>query len=59
MLSPALALTQLPQGARFLIAGGFAAAVNWAVRFPLSLLMPYAAAVIAAGALGMGVGFVI
>ena len=56
--SPTVALTQLPQGLRFLIAGGFAAAVNWAVRFPLSLLLPYAAAVIVAGAIGMAVGFV-
>ncbi len=51
--------TQLPQGLRFLIAGGFAAAVNWAVRFPLSLVMPYVVAVLVAGAIGMAVGFVI
>jgi len=52
-------LAQLPQGIRFLLAGGFAAAVNWLVRFPLSWAMPYALAVVAAGAIGMTVGFVI
>ena len=51
-------LAQLPQGARFLLAGGFAAAVNWLVRFPLSWAMPYAAAVVLACAIGMMVGFV-
>ena len=52
-------LAQLPQGVRFLLAGGFAAAVNWLVRFPLSWAMPYVAAVVIAGAIGMTVGFVI
>ncbi len=49
----------LPQSVRFLLAGGFAAAVNWLVRFPLSELMPFPAAVAAAAAIGMIVGFLI
>lgn len=43
--------------ARFLIAGGLAASVNWLVRFPLNWIMPYEAAVIAATAIGMVFGF--
>lgn len=46
-----------PQVLRFLILGGFAALVNWAVRFPLSLVMPFPAAVAVAYAIGMTVGF--
>ncbi|MCG6122884.1 MAG: GtrA family protein [Microvirga sp.] len=46
-----------PQVVRFLLLGGLAAAVNWGVRFPLSLLMPFPAAVAAAYAIGMTVGF--
>lgn len=42
---------------RFLLAGGFAALVNWAARFPLNEVMPFGAAVIAAYAIGMVVGF--
>lgn len=42
---------------RFLLAGGFAALVNWAARFPLSEVMPFGAAVIVAYAIGMVVGF--
>ncbi|MFC5066559.1 GtrA family protein [Flaviflagellibacter deserti] len=42
---------------RFLLLGGFAAAVNWIVRFPLSLVMPFPAAVLVAYMIGMGVGF--
>jgi putative flippase GtrA len=30
---------------RFLVAGGFATLVNWLVRFPLDVVMPYAGAV--------------
>lgn len=45
------------QGVRFLALGGFAAAVNWLVRFPLSMVMPFGAAVFAAYAIGMSVGF--
>jgi len=46
-----------PQILRFLALGGFAALVNWAVRFPLSLVMPFPAAVAVAYAIGMSVGF--
>lgn len=42
---------------RFLLAGGFAAFVNWAVRFPLNTVMPFGASVVAAYAIGMVVGF--
>ncbi len=42
---------------RFLLAGGLAAAVNWLVRFPLSLIMPFAMAVLTATAVGMAFGF--
>ncbi len=59
MIPAAAALSELPQGWRFLLAGGFAAGVNWLVRFPLSVVLPYGAAVILAGAIGMTVGFVI
>lgn len=49
----------LPQSVRFLLAGGFAAFVNWVVRFPLSAVMPFAPAVAVANVIGMIVGFVI
>jgi putative flippase GtrA len=42
---------------RFLIAGGTAAFINWAARIGLSLLMPFAPAVIVAYGIGMLVGF--
>lgn len=42
---------------RFLLAGGFAALVNWGARFPLSEIMPFGASVIAAYAIAMVVGF--
>jgi putative flippase GtrA len=48
----------IPQSVRFLVAGGFAALVNWLARFPLSLFLPFPAAVAAATAVGMCVGFV-
>jgi energy-coupling factor transport system substrate-specific component len=47
----------LPQSVRFLFAGGLAAAVNWLVRFPLSTIMPFPAAVVTAAVIGMAVGF--
>lgn len=47
------------QGVRFLFIGGFAAAVNWLARFPLSAIMPFEAAVLAAYAIGMVTGFVL
>lgn len=51
-------LRALPQGVRFLIAGGGAAGVSWLVRFPLSAFMPFPAAVLAAAVIGMSIGFV-
>lgn len=42
---------------RFLLLGGFSAAVNWLVRFPLSAIMPIGAAVVLAYFIGMSVGF--
>jgi energy-coupling factor transport system substrate-specific component len=45
------------QGVRFLALGGFAAAVNWLVRFPLSLFLPFEWAVFFAYMIGMSVGF--
>lgn len=45
--------------ARFLIAGGSAALLNWLVRFPLGLVMPYPAALLFAQAIGMAYGFVV
>ena len=50
-------MQSLPQVARFLLLGGFAAAVNWLVRFPLSAVMSFEAAVLVAYAIGMSVGF--
>ena len=44
---------------RFLIAGGAAAFLNWIVRFPLSMFLPYAAAVSVAMGIGMVVGFIL
>jgi energy-coupling factor transport system substrate-specific component len=52
-------LRRLRQPMRFLLAGGLAAAINWLVRFPLSLFMPYLMAVIAATVIGMAFGFII
>lgn len=42
---------------RFLLAGGSAAFLNWIIRFPLSMFLPYAAAVSVATAIGMVAGF--
>lgn len=42
---------------RYLAAGGFAAGINWLVRFPLSLIMPFGLAVAVATAIGMVIGF--
>jgi energy-coupling factor transport system substrate-specific component len=52
-MSPA----ELKRIGRFLLAGGFAAFVNWAARFPLNEVMPFGAAVLVAYAVGMAVGF--
>lgn len=48
---------QIPQPVRFLLAGGVAALINWLVRFPLSHVMPFAAAVAVANVIGMVCGF--
>ena len=42
---------------RFLLCGGLAAFINWAARFPLSLVLPFWLAVLAALAIGMVCGF--
>ena len=52
-------LLRLPKPARFLLAGGGAAGINWLARFPLSWVMPFFAAVLGAAAIGMLVGFVL
>jgi energy-coupling factor transport system substrate-specific component len=52
-------LLLLRQPVRFLLAGSLAAAINWLVRFPLSLFMPYLISVVAATAIGMAFGFII
>ena len=51
------AFLKLPQIVRFLLLGGLAAAINWLVRFPLSLVMPFPAAVFVAYLIGMSAGF--
>ena len=50
-------IQNIPQGLRFVVAGGFATAVSWLVRFPLSTFLPFAAAVAVAQMIGMVVGF--
>lgn len=52
-------LLRLPKPARFLLAGGGAAGINWLARFPLSWVMPFFVAVLGAAAIGMLVGFVL
>jgi putative flippase GtrA len=47
-----------PEG-RFLVAGGIAALVNWLVRFPVELILPYFAALIVATCVGMTCGFLL
>ncbi|WP_246018369.1 GtrA family protein [Pelagibacterium montanilacus] len=44
---------------RFLLLGGLAAAINWVARFPLSMAMPFPAAVFVAYMIGMSAGFVL
>lgn len=43
---------------RFLVAGSIATLVNWLVRFPINLVVPYAVAVALATAIGMVCGFI-
>lgn len=50
-------LKDLSQIIRFLLLGGFAAAVNWLARFPLSVFLPFDLAVIVAYVIGMSIGF--
>ncbi|MGE0768753.1 MAG: GtrA family protein [Hyphomicrobiaceae bacterium] len=45
--------------ARFLAAGTLAALINWLVRFPLELIIPYSAALLGALLIGMTTGFVL
>src|SRR4029079_592252 len=45
--------------ARFLVAGGIAALVNWLARFPVELVLPYFAALLIATAIGMTCGFLL
>ncbi len=49
----------LPQPARFVVAGGAAAAINWLARVLLSTVMPFVPAVLLALAIGMGFGFTV
>lgn len=42
---------------RFLIAGGSATAINWLTRIPLSLVLPFEAALLAAYGLSMAASF--
>jgi len=50
---------QLGASCRFLIAGGAAALVNWLARFPLEIVLPFAAALLGATAIGMTCGFLL
>jgi len=56
--APARRLLDRPQG-RFVVAGGIAALVNWLVRFPIELAVPYFAALLLATSMGMACGFVL
>lgn len=51
-------LDHLDRRIRFLFAGGFASGVSWLSRFLYNTVMPYPAAVAAATATGMVIGFV-
>lgn len=48
-----------PDAVKFLIAGGLATAINWLVRFPLSAVLPFTAAVAVAYMIGMVAGFLL
>ncbi|KZL19887.1 GtrA-like protein [Pseudovibrio axinellae] len=48
---------EFKQVVRFLLAGGFAAFVNWALRIGLTVFMPFWLAVLLAYFLGMSIGF--
>lgn len=42
---------------RFLLTGGLAAAINWLVRFPLSMVLPMPWAILGAYVIGMSAGY--
>jgi energy-coupling factor transport system substrate-specific component len=44
---------------RFLVAGAIAALVNWLVRFPIELVLPFFAALAVATCVGMTCGFLL
>jgi energy-coupling factor transport system substrate-specific component len=48
-----------PEVLRFLAAGSLAAGLNWLVRFPLSMALPFSAAVALSYAIGMTAGFLL
>lgn len=50
-------MQRLPQVVRFLLLGGLAAGINWIVRFPLALVMPFSASVLVAQLIGFCAGF--
>lgn len=50
-------MNKLPQVLRFLLLGGLAAAINWLVRFPLAMVLPFHVAVVVAYVIGMSAGF--
>jgi putative flippase GtrA len=50
-------IKSMPQSFRFLLAGGASALLSWLARFPLSLVMPFPAAVALATAISMVFGF--
>lgn len=50
-------MQRLPQVVRFLLLGGLAAGINWVVRFPLALIMPFSASVLVAQLIGFCAGF--
>jgi putative flippase GtrA len=58
-LQRVLSLYLSRQFGRFLLAGGLAAILHWLSRFIFNLVMSYAAAIVAAYAVGMAVAFVL
>ena len=57
MVRDRLTPQELRRIGRFLLAGGFAALVNWGTRFPLGEIMSFGASVIVAYGIAMVVGF--
>jgi energy-coupling factor transport system substrate-specific component len=57
MQKPIAGSTKFFEIMKFLITGGLAAAINWLARFGWQLIMPFAAAVVAAYLTGMAVSF--